>query len=125
MITQRYSVTGVPIDSYVVRLVNTGNVRMAGVVDEIDVVKIKEGQTADVTVDAFQGKIIKGTVKFISPYGPIQTRSIPSYGSLQSTLATYRVEVTLAPADTAISDRRRYGQCGNTGGHALKRAHHS
>jgi RND family efflux transporter MFP subunit len=101
MITQRYSVTGVPIDSYVVRLVNTGNVRMAGVVDEIDVVKIREGQTADVTVDALPGKVIKGTVKFISPYGPIQTRSIPSYGSLQSTLATYRVEVALSPADVA------------------------
>lgn len=99
MISQRYAVTGAPIDSYILRLVNTGNVRMAGLVDDIDVVKIKEGQPADVYVDGLPGKVFKGTVSFISTYGPIETRSIPYYGSLQSTLATYRVEVALDPAD--------------------------
>jgi RND family efflux transporter MFP subunit len=101
MISQRYSVTGVPIDSYVIKLVNTGNVRMAGLVDEIDVVKIKEGQSADVYVDALPGKVLKGRVTFISLYGPLQTRSIPSYGSLQSTLATYKLEISLDPKDAA------------------------
>jgi RND family efflux transporter MFP subunit len=102
MITQRYAVTGAPIDSYVLRLVNTGKVRMAGVVDEIDVAGIKEGEPADVYVDALPGRVIKGKVTFISPYGPLQTRSIPSFGSLQSTLATYRVEVSLDPKDAAF-----------------------
>jgi RND family efflux transporter MFP subunit len=101
MISQRYAVTGTPIDSYVIRLVNTGNVRMAGLVDEIDVVKIKEGQTADVYIDALPGKVLKGKVSFISPYGPIQTRSIPSYGSIQSTLATYRLEIALDQKDAS------------------------
>jgi RND family efflux transporter MFP subunit len=101
MITQRYAVTGAPIDSYVIRLVNTGNVRMAGLVDEIDVVKIKEGQPADVTVDALPGKVLKGTVSFISPYGSTEARGIQYYGTLQSTLATYRLEITLDPEDAA------------------------
>jgi RND family efflux transporter MFP subunit len=101
MITQRYAANGVPIDSYIIKLVDTGNVRMAGLVDEIDVVNIKEGQLADVYIDALPGKVLKGTVSFISTYGPMQTRSIPSYGSLQSTLATYRLEITLDPKDAA------------------------
>ena len=101
MITQRYTANGVPIDSYIIKLVNTGNVRMAGLVDEIDVVKIKEGQSADIYIDALPGKVLKGTVSFISPYGPIQTRSIPYYGSLQSTLSTYKLEIALDPKDAA------------------------
>lgn len=102
MITQRYSATGTPIDSYVLRLVNTGNLRMAGIVDEIDVLKLAEGQTANVYVDALPGRVFKGVVKFISPYGSLQSRSIPSYGSLQSTLATYKIEVMLDAKDSVF-----------------------
>lgn len=101
MITQRYSVTGVPIDSYVIKLVNTSNIRMAGLVDEIDVIKIKQGQAADIYIDALPERAFKGVVSFVSPYGPIQTRSIPAYGSLQSAFATYRVEVALDQKDAA------------------------
>jgi HlyD family secretion protein len=83
MISQRYSVTGLPIDSYVVRMVNTSNVRMVGQVNDLDVTKVKQGQAADVYVDALPGKVLKGKVSFISPYGS----------------GLYRLEISLDPAD--------------------------
>ncbi|MDD5313014.1 MAG: HlyD family efflux transporter periplasmic adaptor subunit [Dehalococcoidia bacterium] len=99
MITQRYSVTGVPIDSYIMRIVNTGSIKMAGIVDEIDVVKVKTGQAARIYVDSLPGKEFKGTVKNISPYGPQQSSGIQYFGTLQSTVATYEVEIAMNPDD--------------------------
>jgi len=90
MITQRYSATGLPIDSYVLKIADRRAVRMVGIVDEIDVVKISKGQQATVLVDAFPGKAFNGEIKFISPYGTLQTG-----------VATYKVEIALEPADTA------------------------
>lgn len=52
-----------------VKLVDTGTVRFTGKVDEIDIMKIKAGQKATITVDALPKKAFAGTVSFISPYG--------------------------------------------------------
>ncbi|MHB8085063.1 MAG: efflux RND transporter periplasmic adaptor subunit [Dehalococcoidia bacterium] len=90
MITQRYSVTGIPIDSYVARLANTSSIRMTGVVSEIDVLKIAKGQKASVYVDAIPGKIFEGQVAFISPFGTLDTK-----------MASYKVEISLNPGDAA------------------------
>lgn len=88
MITQRYSATGLPIDTYVLRLANMNAVRMTGIVDEIDVVKVSKGQKAIILVDAIPGKVFNGEVKFISPYGTLQTGT-----------ATYKVEIALDDTD--------------------------
>jgi RND family efflux transporter MFP subunit len=86
MITQRYSVTGLPIDVYVLKLADTRAVTMTGIVDEIDVGKVSKGQKATVLIDAFPGKTFNGQVQFISPYGTLQTGT-----------GTYNVEIALSP----------------------------
>jgi RND family efflux transporter MFP subunit len=85
MITQRYSATGLPIDIYVLKLADTSSITMTGVVDEIDAGKILKGQKATVLIDAFPGKTFDGQVKFISPYGTLQTGT-----------GTYEVEIALS-----------------------------
>jgi RND family efflux transporter MFP subunit len=86
MITQRYSVTGLPIDVYVLKLADTRAVTMTGIIDEIDVGKVSKGQKATVLIDAFPGKTFNGQVQFISPYGTLQTGT-----------GTYNVEIALSP----------------------------
>jgi RND family efflux transporter MFP subunit len=68
-IGQRMSVTGAMIESYIIRLVNTKDWRMTGVIDEVDIFKVKVGQEAVITVDALPGVELTGTVTFISPFG--------------------------------------------------------
>lgn len=101
LIAQRYSTTGAPIDSYVIRLADTSYVRMTGMVDEIDVVKIKAGQKARVFVDAAPGKQFDGTVKFISTFGPQQASGIQYYGTIQPTVATYKIEIEIDKQQSA------------------------
>lgn len=52
-----------------VKLVDTNTVRFKGTLDEIDIMKVKAGQKATITVDAIPGRKFNGTVKFVSPYG--------------------------------------------------------
>ena len=52
-----------------VQLVDTKYVRFAGLVDEIDIIKIKPGQKAIISVDAMPDKVFTGTVQFVSPFG--------------------------------------------------------
>ncbi|MDD5399376.1 MAG: efflux RND transporter periplasmic adaptor subunit, partial [Dehalococcoidia bacterium] len=104
MISQRYSVTGAPIDSYVVQLVDVNSVRMVGLMDEIDVARVA-GRPLDelqpvISVDAFPGRQFKGRVTFISPFGAQQAAGIQYYGTVQTTLPTYEIEIALDPADT-------------------------
>ena len=104
MITQRYMVTGVPIDSYVIQLANINYMRMTGLVDEIDIVKIASRPSQDlaatILVDAFPGQEFKGKVTFISPFGPTQASGgIQYYGTIQPTLSTYKVEIALDPQE--------------------------
>jgi multidrug efflux pump subunit AcrA (membrane-fusion protein) len=105
MITQRYAVTGVPIDSYVIQLANVNSVRMTGLIDEIDIARIAgiplDGLKPVILVDAFPDRQLSGRVTFISPFGPTQSSGIQYYGTVQTTLPTYRIEVTLDPAETA------------------------
>jgi multidrug efflux pump subunit AcrA (membrane-fusion protein) len=105
MITQRYAVTGVPIDSYVIQLANVNSVRMTGLIDEIDIARIAgiplDGLKPVILVDAFPGRQFTGRVTFISSFGPTQASGIQYYGTVQTTLPTYRIEVTLDPAETA------------------------
>ena len=88
MITQRYTPAGLPIDSYVVRLADTSRAKMVGVVGEVDVTKIARGQKAVVRVDALPGKEFSGEVRFVSPFGTLQTGA-----------ASYKVEIALEPQE--------------------------
>ena len=105
MITQRYAVTGVPIDSYVIQLANVNSVRMTGLIDEIDIARIAgiplDGLKPVILVDAFPGRQFSGRVTFISPFGPTQASGIQYYGTVQTTLPTYKIEIALDPAETA------------------------
>jgi multidrug efflux pump subunit AcrA (membrane-fusion protein) len=105
MITQRYAVTGAPIDSYVIQLANVNSVRWSGLIDEIDIARIAGRPLAELKpvllVDAFPGQRFSGRVTFISPYGPTQAGGILYYGTVQTTLPTYRIEIALDHAETA------------------------
>ncbi len=57
-------------------------------VDEMDVPKVKVGQTAEVTLDALPGRIIRGTVEDIS-----------MEGSQSNGVATFPVNILLEPAE--------------------------
>ena len=52
-----------------VKLIDTQSLKFQGLVDEIDILKVKPGQKAKITVDAVPDKVFTGTVKFISPFG--------------------------------------------------------
>ncbi|MBN1691347.1 MAG: efflux RND transporter periplasmic adaptor subunit, partial [Dehalococcoidia bacterium] len=52
-----------------VKLVDTNSIRFNGMVDEIDIMKVTQGQQAEIAVDALPDKKLTGTVQFISPYG--------------------------------------------------------
>ncbi len=52
-----------------IKLVDTKTIKFKGLVDEIDIMKVKRGQKARITVDAVPNKELTGTVKFISPFG--------------------------------------------------------
>ncbi len=90
MITQRYSATGLPIDTYVLKLADNREVKMIGTANEMDAAKLLKGQKASVFIDAFPGKVFSGEVRFISPYGTLQTGT-----------ATYEIEIELDPNDAA------------------------
>jgi RND family efflux transporter MFP subunit len=87
-ITQRYSAVGLPIDSYVIRLADVNSAKMVGTIGELDVGKVAKGQKAVVRVDALPGKEFHGEVKFIS-----------SFGTLQTGVASYKVEIALEPPE--------------------------
>ncbi len=52
-------------------LVDTSYVRFTGLVDEIDIMKVSQGQPATITVDAIPNKTFTGKVQFISPFGAL------------------------------------------------------
>jgi len=54
-------------------LIDPSEIKLTGVIDEIDVSRVKLGQEAVITLDALPGKEVKGRVTFISPASTIQT----------------------------------------------------
>ncbi len=56
-----------------VYLVDTKTIRMTGIIDEIDITKVQVGQEAMLTVDALPGQKLKGSVRFVSPFGTLQS----------------------------------------------------
>ncbi|MEI6186025.1 MAG: HlyD family efflux transporter periplasmic adaptor subunit [Dehalococcoidia bacterium] len=56
-----------------VYLVDTKTIRMKGIIDEIDITKVSVGQQAIIRVDAVPGRDLKGSVRFVSPFGALQS----------------------------------------------------
>jgi len=75
-----------------IQLVDTTQIKFQGLVDEIDILKIKTGQKAEISVDAVPGKTFAGRVSFISPYGSKGTGSVVKFA----------VTIQLDAADAAL-----------------------
>jgi len=77
-----------------VYLVDTRTIRMTGVIDEIDITKVRVGQPAILTVDALPGQRLNGHVTFVSPFG-----------TLQAGVVNFPVEVYLDPSENTTDLR--------------------
>ncbi len=75
-----------------IQLVDTTAIKFEGLVDEIDILKIKTGQKARITVDAVPDKEFTGTVTFISPYGSKDT----------GTVVKFSITIKLDPTDVEL-----------------------
>ena len=54
-------------------LIDPGEIKLSGAIDEIDISRVKLGQEAVITLDALPEKEVKGRVAFVSPASTIQT----------------------------------------------------
>jgi multidrug efflux pump subunit AcrA (membrane-fusion protein) len=90
-----------------VDLVDTDTVKFEGVVDEIDIYKVKLGQKANIIVDAAPDEPITGTVSFISPFGT-ETAEVLNFAvtiDLDPTDIELKGDMT-ATADIIIQDKK-------------------
>jgi RND family efflux transporter MFP subunit len=74
-----------------VYLIDTHTVKMEGVIDEVDIYKVKVGQDAIITADALPGIELRGKVTFISPFGS-QTTGV----------VEFPVTISLDPTETEL-----------------------
>ncbi|MHB8085352.1 MAG: efflux RND transporter periplasmic adaptor subunit [Dehalococcoidia bacterium] len=72
-------------------VVDTSHIQFKGLVDEIDISKVKTGQKVSISVDAVPNKTFTGVVSFISPYG-----------TTVGNVVKYNVTISLDPSDVAL-----------------------
>lgn len=65
-IAEGKELSGMTYGNPAISLVDTSEIEMKGVIDEIDIAMVKPGQEADIILDALPDKEIKGKVTFIS-----------------------------------------------------------
>ena len=92
--------------SNAITLVDTNYIRFTGLVDEIDIMKVRQGQPATVTVDAIPNKKFTGKVQFISPFG-----------ALSGSVVKFTVFIALDPSDV-----HSQGRVDSHGDHHVSRA---
>lgn len=68
-----------PIDARIVALLDTSHVEIAAQMPAADVVRLKVGQTATVTLEGFGDRVFNGKITRISPTTQAGSRSIPVY----------------------------------------------
>ena len=71
-----------------ITLVDTNYIRFTGLVDEIDIMKVSQGEPATITVDAIPNRTFTGKVQFISPFG-----------ALSGSVVKFTVFIALDPSD--------------------------
>lgn len=76
-----------------IQVVDTTQIKFLGTVDEIDILKVKRGQEAQITVDAIPNKTFTGKVSFISPFGTKDT----------SNVVKFPVTILLDPSDVTLN----------------------
>ncbi|MCK4402363.1 MAG: efflux RND transporter periplasmic adaptor subunit [Dehalococcoidia bacterium] len=74
-------------------LLDPSEIKMNGVIDEMDISKLKLGQEADIILDALPDKEVKGRVTFIS-----------QAGTIQAGVVSYKTTVTLENPDEQLRD---------------------
>ena len=74
-------------------LIDPSEIKLSGVIDEIDVSKVKLGQEATITLDALPDKEVKGRVTFISPAS-----------TAQAGVVFYKTTITLENPDEELKD---------------------
>ena len=68
-----------PIDGKIVALLDTSHVEIAAQMPAADVIRMKVGQTASVTLEGFGDRVFNGQITRISPTTQAGSRSIPVY----------------------------------------------
>jgi len=74
-------------------IVNLDEIKMTGVIDEIDIAQVRLGQEAIVMLDSLPGKDLKGRVIFVSPVGIVQAGVV-----------SYKTTITLENPDEELRD---------------------
>ena len=74
-------------------LVDTSEIKMDGVIDEIDISKVKLNQEAAITLDALPDKEAKGKITFIS-----------QAGTVRAGVVSYKTTITLENPDKELRD---------------------
>ena len=75
-----------------IQIVDISQIKFQGTVDEIDIMKIKTGQTAIISVDAMPDRTFTGKVSFISPFGAADT----------SNVIKFNITILLDPTDVDL-----------------------
>lgn len=86
------------------------SVRLTVYIGETDIGRVRQGQSVDVTVDSFPGRVFKGTVSFISQEAQFTPRNVQTKDERATTVFAVRVELPNAdhalkpgmPADATI-----------------------
>jgi HlyD family secretion protein len=74
-------------------LIDPSEIQMIGVIDEIDVSKVNEGQEANIVLDASPDKELKGKVTFVS-----------NSGTVEAGVVFYKTTITLENPDEELRD---------------------
>lgn len=74
-------------------LIDPSEIKLSGVIDEIDVSKVKLGQEAIITLDALPDKEVEGSVTFVSPASTIQAGVV-----------FYKTTISLENPDAGLKD---------------------
>lgn len=74
--------------------------RLTVYISETDIGRVRLGQTAEVTVDSFPGRVFRGTVTFIAQNAEFTPRNVQTRDERATTV--FAVRVTLPNADHAL-----------------------
>ncbi|MCS6938986.1 MAG: efflux RND transporter periplasmic adaptor subunit [Roseiflexus sp.] len=88
-------------------------VRLTVYISEADIGRVRLGQTAEVTVDSFPGRVFRGTVTFIAQNAEFTPRNVQTREERATTVFAVRVELPNAdhalkpgmPADVTLLER--------------------
>ncbi|MEA3297947.1 MAG: efflux RND transporter periplasmic adaptor subunit [Chloroflexota bacterium] len=99
-ITEGEQLSAATYTSPAICLIDTGEVKMTGLIDETDISQVRVGQEAVVTMDALPGRELDGEVTFVSPAGTTQAGVV----SYKSTIALTETDADIRDSMSATAD---------------------